>query len=66
MIPVLQATTGLAELRALLPETVEIWAGGACAGLRSKPGVSVLRALSEIGPAVTAWRARENGGRSNT
>ena len=60
MIPAHQATTGLAELRALVPETVEIWAGGSCAGLRPKPGVSVLRALSDIGPAVTAWRARED------
>ena len=60
MIPALQATAGLAELRALVPETVEIWAGGACAGLRPKPGVSVLRALSSIGPSVTAWRVRED------
>jgi len=64
MIPALQATAGLAELRALVPETVEIWAGGACAGLRPKPGVSVLRALSAIGAAVTAWRAREDEGRA--
>ena len=62
MIPALQATAGLAELRALVPETVEILAGGACAGLRPKPGVSVLRTLSAIGPAVTAWRTRENEG----
>ncbi len=62
MIPALQALAGLNELRALVPETVEIWAGGACPGLRPKPGVSVLRALSAIGPAVTAWRAREDEG----
>ena len=60
MIPALQATAGLAELRTIVPETVEIWAGGACAGLRPKPGVSVLRALSSIGPSVTAWRVRED------
>lgn len=58
VIPAPQVTAGLAELRALLPETVEIWAGGACAGLRPRPGVSVLRALSAIGPAASAWRAR--------
>ena len=60
MIPTAPAIAGLAELRALVPEVVEIWAGGACAGLRPKPGVFVLRALSAIGPAVTAWRARED------
>lgn len=59
MIPALQATAGLAELRALVPATIEIWAGGSCAGLRPKPGVAVLRTLSAIGPAVSAWRARE-------
>jgi methylmalonyl-CoA mutase cobalamin-binding subunit len=59
MIPALQAIAGLTELRALVPETVEIWAGGACPGLRPKPDVSVLRALSAIGPAVSAWRARD-------
>lgn len=64
IISTLQATAGLAELRALVPETVEIWAGGVCAGLRPKPGVSVFRALSAIGPAVTAWRAREAEGRT--
>ena len=62
MIPAPQAVAGLTELRALIPDTVEIWAGGACPGLRPKPGVSVLRALSAIGPAVTAWRAREDEG----
>ena len=62
MIPAPQATAGLADLRALLPVAVEIWAGGAFAGLRPKPGVSVMRALSAIGPAVTAWRAREDEG----
>jgi methylmalonyl-CoA mutase cobalamin-binding subunit len=62
MIPALRATAGLTELRALAPGTVEIWAGGACAGLRPKPGVTVMRALSAIGPAVTAWRARQDEG----
>ncbi len=59
MFPALQATAGLAELRALAPQTVEIWAGGACAGLRPKSGVSVLRSLAAIGPAVSAWRDRD-------
>lgn len=64
MMPALQATAGLRELRGLIPDTVEIWAGGACPGLRPKPGVSVLRALTAIGPAVTAWRARKDEGRA--
>ncbi len=56
--PAPQAMTGLAELRALAPETVEIWAGGACPGLRPKAGCLVFRELSAIAPAVGAWRAR--------
>jgi methylmalonyl-CoA mutase cobalamin-binding subunit len=58
IIPAPQAVTGLAELRAIVDDTVEIWAGGACAGLRAKPGLVVFRELSAIGPAVGAWRAR--------
>ena len=56
IVPAAQAQAGLAELRAIVPETVEIWAGGACVGLRPQQGVAVLRALSAIGPAVIAWR----------
>lgn len=58
MIPPSQATAGLDELRALAPATAEIWAGGACPGLRDKPGLKIVRGLSEIAPAVRAWRAR--------
>jgi len=60
MIPAPQVTTGLAELRALAPEAVEIWAGGAGAGLRPRPGVSLLPMLSAICPAVSAWRVRDD------
>lgn len=56
MMPAVQARSGLAELRALMPASVEVWAGGACAGLQPRPGVSVLRGLSEVGLAVRAWR----------
>ncbi len=59
VIPTAQATAGLAELRALLPASVEIWAGGSCAGLRPKAGLLVLRALSDISPAIVAWRTRQ-------
>jgi len=58
MIPAPQAAAGLAELRALTPASIDIWAGGACAGLRPRPGVTVLQGLSAIGPAVRAWRSR--------
>lgn len=58
IIPAAQASAGLAELRGLAPATTEIWAGGACSGLRPKPGVHVLRELASIGPAIEAWRAR--------
>jgi methylmalonyl-CoA mutase cobalamin-binding subunit len=60
IIPAAQATSGLVELRALLPEQVEIWAGGACAGLRPMPGFQVLNGLSDINPAVSDWRARKH------
>jgi len=60
ILPTAQATTGLAELRNLLPSTIEIWAGGACPGLRPMPGVYVLRGLASIGPAIEAWRSRTN------
>ena len=58
MIPAPQALAGLKELRALVPDTVEIWAGGACPGLRPRPEFLVFRELAEIAPAVTAWRCR--------
>ncbi len=58
IIPAPQAHAGLNELRALIPQTVEIWAGGASPGLRPKPGYLVLRELSAISTAVGAWRAR--------
>jgi len=53
-----QAQGGLAELRALAPAGVELWAGGACAGLRAREGVRLIRALGDIAPAVESWRAR--------
>jgi DNA-binding transcriptional MerR regulator len=56
-----QATAGLAELRSLLPPQVEIWAGGACAGLRASSEVQVLRGLTDVAAAVAAWRSREPG-----
>lgn len=58
IVPAVQANSGLTELRNLLPGNIEIWAGGACSGLRPTPGLSVLRGLTSIGSAIEAWRAR--------
>lgn len=48
---------GLADLRRALPETVEIWAGGANVALDrlAAPGVRRLESLGDIATAVSAW-----------
>lgn len=50
---------GLAELRALMPAEVEIWAGGSSRALRL-PGVArdvrCLDGLAAIAPEITRWR----------
>lgn len=56
------AQAGLAELRGLAPAEAEIWAGGACAGLREREGVRLVSALGAIGPAVEDWRKRATQG----
>ena len=52
------AAEALGELRALLPESVEIWAGSPHATLhrRGVPGVLLLSSLDQIGPEVQRWR----------
>ena len=54
-----QALPALAELRARLPATVEIWAGGASPGLRGLRvcGIRALSGLMEIDDAVAEWRS---------
>ncbi len=54
-----QVLDGLAELRAKLPDSVDVWAGGQCPVLlrRPPPKVAVLSSLSDIAPAVRRWRA---------
>jgi methylmalonyl-CoA mutase cobalamin-binding subunit/transposase-like protein len=50
---------GLADLRAQLPECVEIWAGGSSRALRLPgvaQGVRCLDGLAAIGPEMTRWR----------
>jgi len=53
-----QALPALAELRASLPATVEIWAGGGSAALRGlrTSGIRVMGRLVEIQEAVAQWR----------
>ncbi|NBY04697.1 MAG: cobalamin B12-binding domain-containing protein, partial [Betaproteobacteria bacterium] len=50
---------GLQELRAMLPDSVRIWAGGGSTALRRReiPGVLALPQLDDIAPAVRQWRA---------
>jgi MerR family transcriptional regulator, light-induced transcriptional regulator len=54
-----QALDGLKELRARLPATVEIWAGGHCAVLRKRPP-PFLRTfdLPETAAGINDWRLR--------
>jgi methanogenic corrinoid protein MtbC1 len=49
---------GLTELNALLPSTVEVWAGGSAPALRRRQieRVSVLHSLASISDAVNQWR----------
>lgn len=58
--PARQAIDGLLELRAALPGTVAIWAGG-CA-VRNKqrrlPGIRVIAALPDCVSALRDWRVR--------
>lgn len=58
-LPAGQVAAGLAELRALLPPAIEIWAGGRNAALQRRPpaGIVVLDELDAIRPRLAAWRA---------
>ena len=59
-----QVVAGLIDLRAQLPDATEIWAGGSAPVLRRRPprNVCVLLSLTDIGPAVSEWRARHASG----
>ncbi len=49
----------LKELRARLPDTIEIWAGGGNAALRRRvPGFVRVMALPDIAGALSDWRVR--------
>jgi len=53
-----QVLGGVAELRSQLPPQVEIWVGGNCSILERRPldGVTRLRLLTDMGPALARWR----------
>lgn len=53
------AVAGLSELRALLPASILIWAGGACIERLRRPvrGVELIGSLESLIEAVKAWRA---------
>ena len=54
-----QVLDGLVELRAKLPPSTEIWAGGRCPVLRRRPppGITVLEDLASIPAELLRWRA---------
>ncbi len=53
-----QVVEGLSDLRAKLPKSMQIWAGGSCPALQRRPvrDVRVLASLNEIQPALAEWR----------
>lgn len=57
--PTTQVADALAEVRARLPEGVELWAGGANTALvrRALPSVRAVCELGGIGAALAVWRA---------
>jgi MerR family transcriptional regulator, light-induced transcriptional regulator len=57
-LPAAQVLPVLAELRARLPATQAIWAGGGSTALRGLriAGVRVMSRLADIGEAVDEWR----------
>ncbi len=59
--PLRQAIDGVRELRALLPESVAIWAGGgAVRGRQSRvPEVRVIEDLPDVLAALAQWRASQ-------
>ena len=57
-LPAAQALPALTELRARLPASVTIWAGGGSPALRGLqvPGIHVLAGLVDVREAVAQWR----------
>lgn len=63
-----QVVDGLVELNALLPESVEVWAGGAAPALRRRQitRVRVMHQLSQIETAVQEWRQQKASDENKT
>lgn len=57
-IPQTAALAGLAELRTLLPEGIEVWGGGGALARARKtaPGVLLLRSFDDLRYALERWR----------
>lgn len=55
-----QVVDGLIELRAKLPRSIEIWAGGHCPVLQRRPpaDIRVVNELTDLAPALSDWRHR--------
>ena len=53
---------GLTELRAKLPKSVEIWAGGRCPvlGRRAPDGIRVVTEFADLTKSVVDWRHRHS------
>jgi methylmalonyl-CoA mutase cobalamin-binding subunit len=57
-----QVAPQLAQLRALLPDSVELWAGGAgVERLQPQAGVQLLPSIQHAQEALAAWRASRTG-----
>jgi len=59
---------GLVELRAKLPPSMALWAGGSAPVLQRRviDGVRVLATLEQVAPALAAWRAAHGHGGAAT
>jgi hypothetical protein len=55
-----QVVDGLTELRAKLPRSIEIWAGGRCPVLqrRPPPDIRVVSELSDLTTGLAEWHHR--------
>ena len=57
--PSRQVAPQLAQLRAMLPDSTELWAGGGGAGrLGEQPGIRAMPTLPDALAALAAWRER--------
>jgi len=53
------ALAGLAELRSLLPASIEVWGGGGALerARKAAPGILLLRSFDDMRYALERWRA---------